>query len=219
MIDGKELRLFDLLAAKICHDLSGPVGAIGNGGELIAESAGDPDEEVLDLVVESARQASRRLQFYRAALGTGNLLPETGRLSAAREVAQGFLGNGRIVLDWPNVSVDIDRVIGLSAVKMALNLLLVVAEIMPRGGRIRVMFGRNGQMVRISVAAIGPNIRFAEDYVSALGGRTALPDLSVKSFLPYLAHIRAAGAGGSIKVQPVSTGDGMEVLVELPEGA
>jgi len=64
-----DLRLLELLAARLCHELIGPVAAIGNGVELLAEEDPDFVREAVALVEESARKANRRLQFYRFAYG------------------------------------------------------------------------------------------------------------------------------------------------------
>ena len=36
-----DLRILALLTARLCHELSGPIGAVGNGAELLGED--DPD--------------------------------------------------------------------------------------------------------------------------------------------------------------------------------
>src|SRR4051812_40758706 len=66
-----DLRVLELLAARLCHDLIGPVSAIGNGVELLSED--DPEflSEAVALVGDSARKANARLQFYRFAYGFG----------------------------------------------------------------------------------------------------------------------------------------------------
>jgi histidine phosphotransferase ChpT len=69
MSDSIDLRVVELLAARLCHDLIGPVAAIGNGAELLADEEPDFLQDAIALVGESARKANRRLQFYRFAYG------------------------------------------------------------------------------------------------------------------------------------------------------
>src|SRR5438477_1193873 len=64
-----DLRVIELLAARLCHDLIGPVAAIGNGAELLADEEPDFVKDAVALVGESARKANRRLQFFRFAYG------------------------------------------------------------------------------------------------------------------------------------------------------
>src|ERR1700759_4184923 len=72
-----DLRVLELLSARLCHELSGPIAAISNGVELLAEEApgfgSSPKpaflHDAVALVSESARRARFRLQFYRFAYG------------------------------------------------------------------------------------------------------------------------------------------------------
>src|SRR5580658_5829839 len=78
-----ELRVLELLSARLCHELVSPVGAINNGVELLAEEDPDFVRDAIELIGQSARTASRRLQFYRFAYGTSasatGAPPSTGR--------------------------------------------------------------------------------------------------------------------------------------------
>ena len=56
-----------LLCSRVCHDIISPVGAINNGLELLDE--GGADEDAMNLIRASARNASARLQFARIAFG------------------------------------------------------------------------------------------------------------------------------------------------------
>ncbi|MEM8665573.1 MAG: histidine phosphotransferase, partial [Pseudomonadota bacterium] len=82
-----DLELASLLASRLCHDVVGPVGAIQNGLELIAEDKSMTDM-AMDLIKKSAAQATAKLQYARMAYGTAGgadvLDPaEAGRLTAA----------------------------------------------------------------------------------------------------------------------------------------
>ncbi|GEO80220.1 histidine phosphotransferase family protein [Pararhodospirillum oryzae] len=61
-----------LLCTRLCHDLAGPIGALGTGAELLQEDGpGAPlDGETLTLLADSAHAASARLQILRMAAGT-----------------------------------------------------------------------------------------------------------------------------------------------------
>src|SRR4051812_22364163 len=72
-----DIRILELLTARLCHELSGPIAAINNGVELLAEedpglgSSPNPAffHDAVALVADSARRARSRLQFYRFAYG------------------------------------------------------------------------------------------------------------------------------------------------------
>lgn len=64
-----ELRVAELLASRLCHDLISPVGAVNSGIELMTEFGDDPDGESMALITSSARTASDKLLFFRIAYG------------------------------------------------------------------------------------------------------------------------------------------------------
>ena len=73
------LRLAELLCARLCHDLSGPLGALIGVLEVARDK--QPDSEALALAEETAVQLAQRLKLLRAA-GAGMGRP--GRCPAAR---------------------------------------------------------------------------------------------------------------------------------------
>ena len=55
-----DIRLIELLSARMCHDLISPVSAIGNGVELMTEFDDQMQGEALGLIGESAQAAARQ---------------------------------------------------------------------------------------------------------------------------------------------------------------
>ena len=64
-----DMRVTELLASRLCHDLVGPIGAVNNGIELMTDVEFGPSDDALQLAGNSARQAASILQFYRLAYG------------------------------------------------------------------------------------------------------------------------------------------------------
>ena len=67
-----EAELASLVAARLCHDLVSPLGAIGNGVELLEMSGDFPGiskSPELALITESVRSARARVRFFRTAFG------------------------------------------------------------------------------------------------------------------------------------------------------
>ena len=60
-----------LVSSRICHDLVSPLGAIGNGVELLGMS-GAPEGPELQLINESVENANARLRFFRIAFGAAS---------------------------------------------------------------------------------------------------------------------------------------------------
>ena len=67
--DADEPDLIALLGSRLCHDLISPIGAIGNGLELL-EMSGVSGEEMA-LIRASVDSAKARIRFFRLAFGSG----------------------------------------------------------------------------------------------------------------------------------------------------
>jgi histidine phosphotransferase ChpT len=62
------IDLAALIGSRICHDLISPIGAIGNGVELLMlDGAGHGPE--MALIAQSVTHANARIRFFRVAYG------------------------------------------------------------------------------------------------------------------------------------------------------
>src|SRR5690554_8127201 len=91
-------ELAALLCSRVCHDIISPVGAINNGLELLDE--GGADEDAMQLIRASARNASARLQFARIAFGAAGSAGMQIDTGDAHAVAVAFFGNEKPELNW-----------------------------------------------------------------------------------------------------------------------
>ncbi|MCW9042861.1 MAG: histidine phosphotransferase family protein [Pseudopelagicola sp.] len=92
------IDLAALVGSRICHDLISPVGAIGNGLELISMS-GDPSGPEFGLISGSVINATARIQFFRIAFGLANgnqIVPEL----EIRTILADTYQESRIDFDW-----------------------------------------------------------------------------------------------------------------------
>jgi histidine phosphotransferase ChpT len=148
------IDLAALLCSRVCHDVISPVGAIINGLEVLD---GEEDEEMrtvaMELIKKSAVSASARLQFCRLAFGAA------GSFGAAEKVARELLANGRTALEW-NCG---RRMASRSAVKLLLNLCLIAASAVPRGGVISVDISGEDDAMAMRVEAKGANARLSHN--------------------------------------------------------
>ena len=62
--------LASLIGSRLCHDLVSPIGAIGNGLELLRMTQETSPE--LDLVEEAVKVAQARIRLFRLAFGAAN---------------------------------------------------------------------------------------------------------------------------------------------------
>lgn len=74
--------LVALVGSRICHDLVSPLGAIGNGVELLGLS-GLPASPEMALISESVDNANARLRFFRIAFGAASADQRIGRADIA----------------------------------------------------------------------------------------------------------------------------------------
>ena len=58
-----------LIGSRICHDLISPIGAIGNGVELMMMD-GTAKTPELALIAESVANANARIRYFRVAFGS-----------------------------------------------------------------------------------------------------------------------------------------------------
>ncbi len=158
----RDLRMLELLTARLCHELVGPVTAIGAGVELFAEEDAGFAAEAAALVAQSARQAAGRLEFYRFAYGFSGDATMTG--PAPCELASRFFAKTGIECDYRQAV----RALPLDRQKLACNLLLVGAEALPRGGRLAL-----GAAAGLELDAVGQGAALSAEAALALSTPTA----------------------------------------------
>ncbi len=201
MNDDALLAMIESLTARICHDLVGPVGAIANGVELLAEDAAKPDPEVIQLIASSARSASQRLQYFRTSFGSGNALSTTRALSDARVLALSLTEAGKVTVEFPAPDADTEAAAGRPVAKILLNLLLVAHECLPRGGRIRVRTSAAAGSLQITIEAEGVQARLMDENRVALTPDPLGHAMSPRGVPARLALLTAAAVGATVHVE------------------
>lgn len=204
-----DLRLSALLCTRLCHDLIGPAGAVVNGVELLAESGGKVDAEVLELIQHSAGETTRRLKFYRVALGVP---AEALSLDAARAIADDYFAASKITLKWSGAILESPAPACL--IPIVLNLLLCGAEALPRGGTIAIDGAPVGGGFALRIKARGDAVKADDDALLSLSGDRDLATLEPYGIAPYMAAQLVSAAGGKIGATP--SAKMMEFTVTLP---
>ncbi len=120
-----------LIGSRICHDLISPIGAIGNGVELmLMDNAGSSPE--LALIAESVANANARIRFFRVAYGMASgdqRIAKTEVISILTDITRGT----RLIYAW-NTPADLSR----REVRLAFLLLQCLETAMAYGGRVQV---------------------------------------------------------------------------------
>jgi hypothetical protein len=126
-----ELRVLELLASRVCHDLISPIGAVGNGLEPTPAGLNVPP----------------------------------------------------------------------AAPKLALNLVLLGTEMLPRGGEIAIGLQGAGNRVIVSAVATGRDARLPDEMAAAIAAAAdAPPALSARTVHGFFAARLAEAAGGRLEV-------------------
>lgn len=198
------VKILELMASKVCHDLISPIGAVSNGIEFLEDAGEEMDGEAIKLIAFSAGQASAKLKVFRLAYGAGgsdaSIKPEDVHKAFGDYVS----GDGRITQDW-----DPHAPLGLTEppagfCKIIMCVLLVLIDTLPKGGTVRVFDGGDGSA---HFQSTGDHAGFREGYREALTGSGKTQNLEPKTIHPALTHLLATHYGYSIHV------------LESPEGS
>lgn len=132
------LHLSALVASRICHDLISPIGAIGNGVELmLMDSTGTTGQEMA-LILESTGAANARIRFFRVAFGLCGPDQRIGRHEVGTILDDMTTGSRvQVVLDSPN---DLTR----REVKLVFLGLLCLEGALPQGGSVTLTMNSQG---------------------------------------------------------------------------
>jgi len=185
------LDLAALLCSRVCHDLISPVGAIVNGLEVLAE---EKDEETkafaLDLIKKSATTASAKLQFCRIAFGAAGSAGAQIDSGDAEKISRGFLEDDKTRLTWNLARAYLPK----NRIKLLLNMLLIAAQAIPRGGSLRIDTFGEGDTMGFKVSATGTNAKIppAASLLSAEAGEEGLDAHRIQ---PFYAGLLAKACG------------------------
>src|SRR4051812_28182740 len=204
--------LASLLCSRLCHDLMSPVGALNNGVELLADET-DPDmrEKCLELLADSARASANKLKFFRLAFGAAGGFGEEIDTREAQAALEGLFGaERRIELGW----VVSDNKLPKDAVKLLLNLGLLVGDALVRGGRLDVGAERRDNEIELAVRGEGPRILLDPALRETLANG-ANGSVEPRAAGAWLAHSLVAEAGGSIQISDPSA-DALTIGTRIP---
>lgn len=196
------LDLAALVASRVCHDVISPVGAIVNGLELMEDGADQATTELaLDLIRKSAKTASARLQFCRIAFGAAGSAGSAIDTRDAHQVATNFLNDDRTTIDWHIPPAFLPK----NRVKLLLNLLMLAAGAIPRGGVIKVEMTGEGDTAGFAILVTGLNARIPPHANELLAGIPANEQgtIDAHAIQPYYAGLLARAAGMAVRIEKI----------------
>ncbi len=145
-----------LVGSRICHDLISPLGAIGNGLELL-QMTGQSSSPELSLISDSVENANARVRFFRIAYGNaypGQMVKET----ELKSILKAMYHASRLEIGWA-----LSDLLQIDA-KLALLSLQCLETALPYGGKLHVQ--KYEDEVRITARA--DRLVFEEDLWSRL---------------------------------------------------
>lgn len=191
-----DIRVLELLVSRICHDLVSPVGAVGNGVELLQDMGADGIEDSLPLLEHSAKLASARLQIFRLAYGAGGSEAMVSGKQVYETYKNFLAAEGKVTMQWDlMLECPMDPKTGFF--KVLTNVLMLAREALPRGGVVSVLFPEGASSVKVEAA--GDHAQLKDSVVQALSGETAIEELDPKTTGPYVAGVFARHFGVDVK--------------------
>jgi histidine phosphotransferase ChpT len=142
--------LASLVGSRLCHDLIGPIGAIGNGVELMLLPGNARNDEVA-MIAESVSTLTARIRYYRIAFGTSQLDQSISRNEVLAMIADLF-PSGRITITWVSPT-DLPR----AEVKAVFLLILCAEQGLRSTGRIHVIRDGSGWSLALSSPRLVPD--------------------------------------------------------------
>jgi len=191
-----DMRVLELLASRLCHDLAGPIAAIGNGAELLDDEDPDFVRQAATLIGDSAGTASKRLQLFRFVYGFS-----AGGIAGSQPhaLAGEYFAGGAVACDYPEAARRLDP----AWQRLGCNLLLIAGEALPRGGKLTLAAEEAGA---IAVTAVGEGPGPSAEIGGALTLSAPVEALTSRTVGAYVAGLLAGQLGCRLRVAAESGG-------------
>lgn len=190
-----------LVGSRICHDLISPLGAIGNGLELLQMSGG-PDAPEVSLISDSLDSATARIRFFRVAFGDARPGQQIARTEVESALRHGF-STARLSLEFE--ARDMERQVA----RLLFLALQCLETAMPYGGTVRVSLGE----ARLSL--LGSASRFAMEEALWSSLTDADSDYQLRPAQVQFALLRAHTEAEGRRLSVASGSDALSISLDL----
>ena len=213
----RELKMAEMLCTRLCHDLTGPIGAVNNGAEFISEDGFGMQGEAVDLIVSSAFSAVSRLQFYRFAYGRVKGQGEAS-LDDKKQLVEDFFRGTNVKLDWPDQHGDAANIsVSSRMVRLLFNMLIIVSAGLLKGGNISVRFNENEDNVKsVTVLATGEAVKWDEAFTPILADQVSEDEMDPKTVQLFLTTRIAGEIGARLIITHDENNIEMQATQEAP---
>ncbi|MDO5528731.1 MAG: histidine phosphotransferase family protein [Paracoccus sp. (in: a-proteobacteria)] len=127
--------LADLIGSRLCHDLISPLGAIGNGVELLGMMPDLPqlgDCPEMGLIRESVEAARARIRAFRMAFGVAGEMQRVAPAEISSLITD-LTGNSRL-----RITAEIGQDQPRGEIKLLMLALMCLTSALPWGGAVRI---------------------------------------------------------------------------------
>ncbi len=167
-----EFKLSELLNARFCHDLAGPIGAISNGVEFLTNENEDIKKKAFHILELGSKQALLRLQFYRNIYGYNK--PDTdASLDQTKEVITNYLESNKIPFHWEFENQEVVNDISALQAKIIANIINIASLAVIKKGKIDCIIAKKDNNYIVKIKASGELIKFDQDnhYILTKGAK------------------------------------------------
>jgi histidine phosphotransferase ChpT len=199
-----DIRVSELLTARLCHDLAGPIAAVGNGAELLDDDDPEFVRQAATLIADSAGTAAKRLQLFRFVYGFS-----AGAIAGPppHVLANEYFTSGAVACDYAEPARQLDP----AWQRLGCNLLIVAGEGLPRGGKLTLTVEAGA----VAVVALGEGAGPSTEAVDALALKAPVEALTSRTVGAYCAGLLAQSLGCRLRV--VASPGGFRILCEAGE--
>jgi histidine phosphotransferase ChpT len=194
-----------LVGARLCHDLISPMGAIGNGLELL-QMAGEPGQAELALVNESLANALAKLRFFRIAFGPADAQARQSAEEAAQLTDAMF--SGRFTVTWQSGGADMARPLA----RIVYLAVLCLEKSLPMGGHVRIAIAREA----VSLAVDGRRTAPPADLWAHVTQGSSVPELKPDGVQFALLRQALETTGHAIEVAFADTAAMVRIAAPQP---
>jgi histidine phosphotransferase ChpT len=186
----ENLALVQLMAAKICHDLATPLGALSLSFEMTEDILKRHlDSSTFEILNKSLNGAKNKLNIYRAILSAGETTPN---LSDTANLGREYAKEHNVRLQFPPM-LEIDPG---PICRIFLGIMYISIDSLIRGGSISIHSGDN-----VTIEVNGPTVQFKPGYEDVILGNTSFEDINGRTILPYYLLLLAKEKGRLISLE------------------
>lgn len=189
MLDGQKLA--SLVASKVCHDMVEPMNAMITGLEMLKSDPSGRNADAIRLLEHGVNKAWAKLDFFRSAMAGGLGGDGEAQIEEMRPTVTRLYGALKPEFVWSAPPMTMPR----AALKVLLNLTLIAAECLPKGGTVRLEAEETPAGPEIRLVAEGQRAKLRPETAQVLGGDAPEHGFQGSNVQPALTGLLARQSG------------------------